>query len=45
MQIYFVSMPGQILMGLALLMVTGSAIILAWRDGAQSYLIAIPGGG
>jgi flagellar biosynthetic protein FliR len=45
MQIYFVSMPGQILAGLALLMITGSAIILAWRDGAQAYLTALPGGG
>ncbi|MDR3532671.1 MAG: flagellar biosynthetic protein FliR, partial [Rhodopila sp.] len=45
MQIYFVSMPGQILAGLALLMVTGSAIILAWRASAQAFLIALPGGG
>jgi flagellar biosynthesis protein FliR len=45
MQIYFVSMPGQILAGLVLLMVTGSAILLAWRDGTQAYFIALPGGG
>ncbi|MDR3531367.1 MAG: flagellar biosynthetic protein FliR [Rhodopila sp.] len=45
MQIYFVSMPGQILAGLASLMVTGGAIILAWRDSAQAFLIALPGGG
>jgi flagellar biosynthetic protein FliR len=45
MQIYFVSMPGQILAGLALLMITGSAIIFAWRDGTQAYFIALPGGG
>ena len=45
MQIYFVSMPGQIMAGLALLMMTGSAIIFAWRDGAQAYFIALPGGG
>ena len=44
MQIYFVSMPGQIIMGLALLILTTSAIILAWRDGAQTYLMALPGG-
>nr|WP_294546287.1 flagellar biosynthetic protein FliR [uncultured Rhodopila sp.] len=43
MQIYFVSMPGQILGGLALLMLTGSAIILAWRDSAQSFLGLLPG--
>jgi flagellar biosynthesis protein FliR len=45
MQIYFVSMPGQIMAGLALLMLTGGTIILAWLDGAQAYLIALPGGG
>ena len=45
MQIYFMSMPGQILAGLALLMITGSAIILAWQEGAQAYFIALPGGG
>jgi flagellar biosynthesis protein FliR len=45
MQIYFVSMPGQIMAGLALLVLTGSAIILAWRDGAQAYLIGLPGTG
>jgi flagellar biosynthesis protein FliR len=45
MQIYFVSMPGQIMTGLALLMITGSAIILAWREGTQAYLIGLPGGG
>jgi flagellar biosynthetic protein FliR len=44
MQIYFVSMPGQILGGLALLILTGSAIILAWRDSAQSFLGLLPGG-
>lgn len=45
MQIYFMSMPGQILAGLSLLMITGSAIILAWRDGAQAYFMTLPGGG
>ena len=45
MQIYFVAMPGQIMAGLALLMMTGSAILLAWRDGAQAAFIALPGGG
>lgn len=45
MQIYFVSMPGQILAGLALLMMTGSAIIFAWRNSAQMFLMALPGGG
>jgi flagellar biosynthesis protein FliR len=45
MQLYFVSMPGQILAGLVLLMITGSAILLAWRDGSQAYFVALPGGG
>jgi flagellar biosynthetic protein FliR len=45
MQIYFVSMPGQIMLGLALLTITGSAMILAWRDGTQAYFMALPGGG
>lgn len=45
MQIYFVSMPGQILTGLALLTLTTSAVVLAWRDGAQSFLQMLPGGG
>jgi flagellar biosynthetic protein FliR len=45
MQIYFVSMPGQIMAGIALLMLTGSAIILAWRDGAQAYFFTLPGSG
>jgi flagellar biosynthetic protein FliR len=45
MQIYFVSMPGQIMAGLALLAISGSAMILAWRDSAQTYLSALPGGG
>jgi flagellar biosynthetic protein FliR len=44
LQIYFVSMPGQILAGLALLMITGSTIILAWRDGVQAYFTSLPGG-
>ncbi len=45
MQIYFVSMPGQILLGLALLMVTTSAIIMAWHDGVQTFMNALPGSG
>jgi flagellar biosynthetic protein FliR len=45
MQIYFVSMPGQIMVGLAVLTMTGSAFLLAWRDGVEAYFIALPGGG
>jgi flagellar biosynthetic protein FliR len=45
LQIYFVSIPGQIMTGLALLAITGSAIILAWHDSAQAFLLALPGSG
>ncbi len=45
MQIYFVSMPGQIVAGLALLMITASAMTLAWRESAQAFLSALPGSG
>ena len=45
LQIYFVSVPGQILMGLALLMLTVNAMILAWQDNAKAFLNSLPGGG
>jgi flagellar biosynthesis protein FliR len=45
MQIYFVSIPGQIILGLALLTVTVSAMTVAWHDGAEAFLGALPGGG
>jgi flagellar biosynthetic protein FliR len=45
MQIYFVSMPGQIILGLALLTITASAMTLAWRDGVSAYFGALPGSG
>jgi flagellar biosynthetic protein FliR len=44
-QIYFVSIPGQIMAGLALLAITGSAIILAWHDSAEVFLLTLPGSG
>jgi flagellar biosynthetic protein FliR len=44
-QIYFVSIPGQIMTGLALLAIAGSTIILAWHDSAEVFLFALPGGG
>jgi flagellar biosynthesis protein FliR len=44
MQIYFVSMPGQIILGLALLTVTVSAMTVAWHDSAEAFLGALPGG-
>jgi len=43
-QIYFVSIPGQILTGLALLAIASSAIILAWHDSAAAFLRTLPGG-
>ena len=45
MQIYFVSVPGQIMVGLALLMLTASAMTLVWRQSAQAFFGALPGGG
>ena len=45
LQIYFISMPGQIMLGLAVLMVTAGAMTLAWRESAQAFLGALPGGG
>ena len=45
MQIYFVSMPGQIIFGLMLLMLTASTIIMAWHDSAQAFLNILPGTG
>ena len=44
MQIYFVSMPGQIITGLALLAIMANGIVLAWRESAQAFLSALPGG-
>lgn len=43
MQIYFVSMPGQIVLGLALLTVTAGAMNVAWSDGVQAFFRALPG--
>ena len=44
MQVYFVSMPGQIVLGLALLIVTVGAMNFAWSDGVQAFFHALPGG-
>jgi flagellar biosynthetic protein FliR len=44
-QIYFVSVSGQIMVGLALLAITSSAIILAWHDSTKAFFLALPGGG
>ncbi len=45
MQIYFVSMPGQIMAGLFFLAACASAMILAWQDGARAFYMALPGAG
>jgi flagellar biosynthesis protein FliR len=45
MQIYFVSAPGQIITGLALLTATGSAIVLRWQESVQAFFSTLPGGG
>ncbi|WP_428485256.1 flagellar biosynthetic protein FliR [Rhodopila sp.] len=44
-QIYFVALPGQILGGLLLLATIGGAMIVAWRQGVETYLGALPGAG
>jgi flagellar biosynthetic protein FliR len=44
MQIYFVSMPGQIVLGLSLLAVTTSAMTFAWSDGVQAFFSALSPG-
>lgn len=45
MQIYFVSMPGQILAGLALVMLTASAVIAAWHGRVELFMNTLPGSG
>jgi flagellar biosynthetic protein FliR len=45
LQIHFVSMPGQIVLGLGLLTITASAITLAWLNGAKAFFGMLPGGG
>ncbi len=42
-QIFFVSLPGQILGGLLILVSVTGAIIDVWRDGVGLYLAALPG--
>jgi flagellar biosynthetic protein FliR len=43
LQIYFVSMPGQIVGGLALLATLFGVILAAWQDAARDGLAALPG--
>lgn len=43
MQIYFISMPGQILGGLAIVALTAGSIAAAWHSKAQTLMLALPG--
>ena len=43
MQIYFASIPGQILGGLALLMALTSTFMLSWKETASALLDGLPG--
>lgn len=45
MQIYFVSLPGQILGGTLLLAATASTLLTAWHDSVRAGLAATLGGG
>ena len=44
MQIYFVSFPGQILVGIGLLLICFEPILVAWRQFSEWYLANPPGG-
>ena len=44
-QIYFVSMPGQILGGLLLLALLSGSILAAWQQGMRDAFAALPGAG
>jgi flagellar biosynthetic protein FliR len=43
LQIYFVSLPGQIVGGLALLATLFGVILAAWQDAVRDGLVALPG--
>ncbi|MBE7157980.1 MAG: flagellar biosynthetic protein FliR [Rhodospirillales bacterium] len=45
MQIYFVSVPGQILGGIVTLVLVSKAILIAWQDSVGTLLHALPGTG
>ncbi len=44
LQVYFVAMPGQILGGVLLLAVLGSAMLAVWLQGARAGFALLPGG-
>jgi flagellar biosynthetic protein FliR len=43
LQIYFVSIPGQLLGGLCLLALTANAILSAWQDSTEHFFANLPG--
>ncbi len=43
LQVYFVAMPGQILGGVLLLAVFGSAMLTLWLQGARAGFLSLPG--
>lgn len=44
LQIQFISMPGQIIAGLGMLVLMSGGMLLAWREGVYSFFINLPGG-
>lgn len=44
MQIYFVSVPGQVLTGFLTVAIGAGAIVAAWQSGAEALLLTLPGG-
>ena len=45
LQTYFVSVPGQIMVGLTLVILSVSTIILAWKGSAEAFFINVLSGG
>ena len=45
MQIYFISMPGQIAVGMALLAITSGTMIVVWQDAVRIFMGSLPGNG
>jgi len=42
-QVYFVAIPGQILLGLLLLGVLATSLLAVWQDYAAAHFAALPG--
>jgi flagellar biosynthetic protein FliR len=43
LQVFFVAMPGQIVMGVLLLGLLATTLLAAWQDYAQAHFAALPG--